>query len=116
MQGEAQEVSISYAGKQALAGISLQIHRNRITAIIGPSGCGKTTFLRSLNRMNDSVPGPDAPGLKPPAQGIPSPAAAERYGRVLERLATPYAVDSQRRASRSEYAQARWQRFYPVSH
>jgi phosphate transport system ATP-binding protein len=54
---DAQDVSISYAGKQALAGISLQIYRNRITAIIGPSGCGKTTFLRSLNRMNDSVPG-----------------------------------------------------------
>ena len=35
----------------------LKIHRNLITAMIGPSGCGKTTFLRSLNRMNDSVPG-----------------------------------------------------------
>jgi phosphate transport system ATP-binding protein len=35
----------------------MQIHRNLVTAIIGPSGCGKTTFLRSLNRMNDSVPG-----------------------------------------------------------
>jgi phosphate transport system ATP-binding protein len=54
---DAQDVSISYAGKRALAGVSLPIYRNRITAIIGPSGCGKTTFLRSLNRMNDSVPG-----------------------------------------------------------
>ena len=35
--------------------MSLEIHRNQITAMIGPSGCGKTTILRSLNRMNDSV-------------------------------------------------------------
>jgi phosphate transport system ATP-binding protein len=35
----------------------MKIYRNLITALIGPSGCGKTTLLRSLNRMNDSVPG-----------------------------------------------------------
>jgi phosphate transport system ATP-binding protein len=50
-------VSVSYGSKRALTGVSLQIHRNRITALIGPSGCGKTTFIRSLNRMNDSVRG-----------------------------------------------------------
>jgi phosphate transport system ATP-binding protein len=54
---DVQDVSVSYGSSEALAGVSLQIHRNLITAIIGPSGCGKTTFLRSLNRMNDSVPG-----------------------------------------------------------
>jgi phosphate transport system ATP-binding protein len=54
---DAQDVSVSYRGNAVLAGVSLQIYRNQITAIIGPSGCGKTTFLRSLNRMNDSVPG-----------------------------------------------------------
>ena len=54
---EARDVSVFYARKRALAGVSLRIPRNRITALIGPSGCGKTTFLRSLNRMNDSVPG-----------------------------------------------------------
>ena len=43
--------------KKALADVNLRIYRNRITALIGPSGCGKTTFLRSLNRMNDPVPG-----------------------------------------------------------
>ncbi len=53
---DAQDVSIFYGRKRALAGVSLQIRRGRITALIGPSGCGKTTFLRSLNRMNDSVP------------------------------------------------------------
>ena len=50
-------VSVSYGSSKAIAGVTLQIHRNLITAIIGPSGCGKTTFLRSLNRMNDTVPG-----------------------------------------------------------
>jgi phosphate transport system ATP-binding protein len=54
---DAQDVSVSYGSTEAIAGVTLQIHRNLITAIIGPSGCGKTTFLRSLNRMNDAVPG-----------------------------------------------------------
>ncbi len=52
---DAQQVSIFYGAKQALAGVNLGIRRGQITALIGPSGCGKTTFLRSLNRMNDSV-------------------------------------------------------------
>jgi phosphate transport system ATP-binding protein len=54
---DVRDVSVSYGGSEAIVGVTLQIHRNLITAIIGPSGCGKTTFLRSLNRMNDSVPG-----------------------------------------------------------
>ena len=54
---DVRDVSVSYGSSVAIAGVTLQIHRNLITAIIGPSGCGKTTFLRSLNRMNDSVPG-----------------------------------------------------------
>jgi phosphate transport system ATP-binding protein len=53
---DAQDVSVFYGAKKALAGVSMQIRRGQITALIGPSGCGKTTFLRSLNRMNDSVP------------------------------------------------------------
>jgi len=52
-----QNLSVSYGERVAIAGVTMQIHRNLITAVIGPSGCGKTTFLRSLNRMNDSVPG-----------------------------------------------------------
>jgi phosphate transport system ATP-binding protein len=54
---DAQGVSINYGAKRALTGVNLTIYRNLITALIGPSGCGKTTFLRSLNRMNDSIPG-----------------------------------------------------------
>ncbi|HEY8502198.1 MAG TPA: phosphate ABC transporter ATP-binding protein, partial [Solirubrobacterales bacterium] len=54
---DARGVSIFYGAKQALAGVNLGIRRGQITALIGPSGCGKTTFLRSLNRMNDSVSG-----------------------------------------------------------
>jgi len=53
---EAKDISIFYGKKKALSDVSLRIPRSEITALIGPSGCGKTTFLRSLNRMNDSVP------------------------------------------------------------
>jgi phosphate transport system ATP-binding protein len=52
---DAQDVSVFYGSKKALANVSLAVRRGEITALIGPSGCGKTTFLRSLNRMNDSV-------------------------------------------------------------
>jgi phosphate transport system ATP-binding protein len=52
-----QGASIFYGEKRALDPTTMQIHGNVVTAIIGPSGCGKTTFLRSLNRMNDAVPG-----------------------------------------------------------
>jgi phosphate transport system ATP-binding protein len=54
---DVQDVSVCYGNAVALAGVTFQIYRNLITAIIGPSGCGKSTFIRSLNRMNDSVPG-----------------------------------------------------------
>ncbi len=50
------DLSVYYGKFQALAGITMAIPANRITAIIGPSGCGKSTLLRSLNRMNDLVP------------------------------------------------------------
>jgi phosphate transport system ATP-binding protein len=51
------DVRVSYGDKPAIAGVSLRIERNLVTAIIGPSGCGKSTFLRSLNRMNDTIRG-----------------------------------------------------------
>lgn len=50
------ELSHWYGDHRVLAGISMPIFKNKVTAIIGPSGCGKSTFLRDLNRMNDLVP------------------------------------------------------------
>lgn len=46
-----------YGSQQALRDVSIQIRPRFVTALIGPSGCGKSTFLRSLNRMNDLIPG-----------------------------------------------------------
>jgi phosphate transport system ATP-binding protein len=46
-----------YGSFQALHGISLDVQENQITALIGPSGCGKSTFLRTLNRMHETVKG-----------------------------------------------------------
>jgi phosphate transport system ATP-binding protein len=52
---EVKELDFFYGCFQALKNISLNIDRQRITALIGPSGCGKTTFLRTLNRMCDLI-------------------------------------------------------------
>ncbi|WP_345682405.1 phosphate ABC transporter ATP-binding protein PstB [Novipirellula caenicola] len=51
-----------YGAYHALYDISLDIPKNRVTALIGPSGCGKTTLLRWINRMNDIVPTARAEG------------------------------------------------------
>jgi phosphate transport system ATP-binding protein len=50
------DLAVAYGASLAVKGVSLEIYRNQITAVIGPSGCGKSTFLRCLNRMNDLVP------------------------------------------------------------
>ena len=50
------DLTVAYGSSVAIKGVSLDIRRHAITAIIGPSGCGKSTFLRCLNRMNDLVP------------------------------------------------------------
>ena len=50
-------VSIYYSAFRAVTDVSLSVHQYEITAFIGPSGCGKTTVLRTLNRMNDLIPG-----------------------------------------------------------
>jgi len=46
-----------YGTQQALFDVSLDIQERVVTAFIGPSGCGKSTFIRTLNRMNDVIPG-----------------------------------------------------------
>lgn len=50
-------VDFFYGTVQALFGVSIAIQAQHVTALIGPSGCGKSTFLRTLNRMNDIIPG-----------------------------------------------------------
>src|SRR6516165_9703179 len=57
-----QGVSIFYGSFKAVTNVSLTIYEREITAFIGPSGCGKTTVLRTLNRMNDLVPGAHVEG------------------------------------------------------
>ncbi len=53
----ARDLCLWYGSTQALKHITMDIPENRITALIGPSGCGKSTFLKTLNRMNDLIPG-----------------------------------------------------------
>lgn len=54
---EAKQLNLFYADFHALKNVSLALPERQITAFIGPSGCGKSTFLKTLNRMNDLVPG-----------------------------------------------------------
>ena len=54
---EARDFSFWYGKKQALNKISIAVPPRAVTALIGPSGCGKSTFLRSINRLNDLIPG-----------------------------------------------------------
>jgi phosphate transport system ATP-binding protein len=57
LQIEVDGLNFYYGAKQALQDITIGMRANRVTAFIGPSGCGKSTFLRTLNRMNDIIPG-----------------------------------------------------------
>ena len=54
---EAKHLNLWYGSNQALYDVNVALPANKITALIGPSGCGKSTFLKTLNRMNDLVPG-----------------------------------------------------------
>ncbi|MEQ8207998.1 MAG: ATP-binding cassette domain-containing protein, partial [Woeseia sp.] len=51
----ARDVNVWYGDIHAIQGVTLEIGRNEVIALIGPSGCGKSTFLRCLNRMNDTI-------------------------------------------------------------
>lgn len=53
----AQDLCLWYGQNQALKNVSMEVEEHAITALIGPSGCGKSTFLKTLNRMNDLIPG-----------------------------------------------------------
>ena len=53
----AKNLNLWYGDFKALKNISLDVGEREITALIGPSGCGKSTFLKTLDRMNDLIPG-----------------------------------------------------------
>ena len=80
-----------YGPRRVLEQITVQVRPNEVTALIGPSGCGKSTFLRSLNRMNDIVPGARVEGLvKIDGQDIYAPSVdvvdlRRRVGMVFQR-------------------------------
>lgn len=50
-------VNVFYGNYHAVTDVTFEVPKNQITALIGPSGCGKSTVLRSINRMNDLIPG-----------------------------------------------------------
>jgi phosphate transport system ATP-binding protein len=54
---DARTVSVFYGAYEAIKSVSMKIPANTVVAYIGPSGCGKSTFLRSINRLNDLIPG-----------------------------------------------------------
>ncbi len=56
------DVHVHYGSFLAVTGVNFSVPKNRITALIGPSGCGKSTVLRSINRMNDLIPGAKVSG------------------------------------------------------
>jgi phosphate transport system ATP-binding protein len=57
-----ENLTLAYDGRPALEDMSLDIYRGCVTALIGPSGCGKTSFLSSLNRLSDLIPGCEVEG------------------------------------------------------
>jgi phosphate transport system ATP-binding protein len=59
---DVKDLGVSYDGAPALEGVSLEVYRNFVTAIIGPSGCGKSTFIRCFNHLNDLIPGASIEG------------------------------------------------------
>jgi phosphate transport system ATP-binding protein len=88
---ETQKVSIYYGSFRAVTDVSLTIYENEITAFIGPSGCGKTTVLRTLNRLNDLIPGArvegdvDYRGTNLYGPGVSPIAVRRRIGMVFQK-------------------------------
>ena len=81
----------SYGRRQVLRDLTFAIDRKAVTAIIGPSGCGKSTFLRSINRLNDLIPGTSHAGdILVEGRSVFSPgtdlvAHRQRVGMVFQR-------------------------------
>jgi phosphate transport system ATP-binding protein len=85
------DVAVAYSGTPAVRGVNMDIHKTLVTAFIGPSGCGKTTLLRSLNRMNDLIPGAVVDGTihyhghDLNASGVDAVEVRRRIGMVFQR-------------------------------
>ncbi len=60
---DVEHLNFFYGAKQALYDVVIPVRERQVTALIGPSGCGKSTFLRTLNRMNDLIPGTRTEGV-----------------------------------------------------
>jgi phosphate transport system ATP-binding protein len=88
---EVQGFKFWYGKRQILQGLDFTIPRKAVTAIIGPSGCGKSTFLRSINRLNDLIPGAHQQGdIKVEGLSVFSPSTdlvslRQRVGMVFQR-------------------------------
>jgi phosphate transport system ATP-binding protein len=88
---DARDCSFFYGARQALFGITFSAQSRSVTAIIGPSGCGKSTFLRSINRMNDVIPGSryegeiEVAGMPVVSGGIDLVMLRRRVGMVFQR-------------------------------
>ena len=83
-----EKLNLYYGAAHALKDVDIDIPERQVTALIGPSGCGKSTFLKTLDRMNDLVPGvthrgdcllPGAGHLRP-LRGCDLAAQADRHG------------------------------------
>jgi phosphate transport system ATP-binding protein len=59
---DVEDLTASYSDVPAIAGVTLDVYRNFVTAFIGPSGCGKSTLIRCFNRLNDLIPGAKVDG------------------------------------------------------
>jgi phosphate transport system ATP-binding protein len=85
------DFSFFYSARQVLRNLSFSIERKAVTAIIGPSGCGKSTFLRSINRLNDLIPGTrhdgeiQVEGTSVYAPGTDLVSLRQRVGMVFQR-------------------------------
>ena len=86
-----ENLMLAYDGRPAFEDVSLDIFRGCVTALIGPSGCGKTSFLSSLNRLSDLIPGCEVEGrILFDGQNIRSPltdvqALRRRVGMIFQR-------------------------------
>ena len=109
---EAKQFRFYYGAVEAIRGIDLPIAPRSVTAIIGPSGCGKSTFLRSINRLNDLIPGTrydgellfDGQSILAPDDGPGAAPAPDRHG--VPEAESVSQVDLRQRGVRSRTQQA----------